>query len=349
MRLSICFLLAATGAGSAQSFAQSFTQQQIKLQIKADSSSYEIGDPAVITLTAEGRGNLSIEKPALQNFISGGELTGGRKPETRNSDGKTSITFRYIISRYDSGIVAIPSFPVRYRQGSDTTLMTAFTDSISVLFRTLVVDTAKDMKDIKAPVKIPLGWKTILMYVLIAMAVTAAVFYLYRYIRNRRRAEPQAAAAEAKLSPYESALMALGELERKQLWQNGKVKQYYTEVTDIIRNYFEEEYHINAPELTTDEFTDELKKNRFEEKLISLVSLFLTNADLVKFAKFEPSEILNSDMLKHAYEILEKSGRKNPEFYTVGSSGITSIGSSSSGSSSSGSSSDLRINNGAGR
>ena len=114
---------------------------------------------------------------------------------------------------------------------------------------------------------------------------------LILYLRSRKKTPEE---IEAAIPPYELALLRLKELDAKELWQKNKIKQYYVELTGIVRTYIERELHIPALESTTDELietvTDFNSSSTLDipEETITKLRRLLQDADLVKFAKFKP-------------------------------------------------------------
>ncbi len=110
-----------------------------------------------------------------------------------------------------------------------------------------------------------------------------------------------------KLPAHAIALNSLNSLQEKKLWQQGLIKEYHSEITEIIRKYFEERFNLPALELTTSEATQLLRQRKEAGPVLDITYDFLTNADMVKFAKFEPMASVNEEMMKQAYEIVNKT------------------------------------------
>ncbi|MCW8996874.1 MAG: hypothetical protein OQK77_13755, partial [Psychromonas sp.] len=98
-----------------------------------------------------------------------------------------------------------------------------------------------------------------------------------------------------------------------QLWQKGKVKEYHSNITGIIRGYFEERFNLPALELTTAEQMQQLRNVSAAGNILETTNQFLNNADLVKFAKFNPLPSVNDEMMKQAKDIVTKTIPKEPE------------------------------------
>ncbi len=107
--------------------------------------------------------------------------------------------------------------------------------------------------------------------------------------------------------PHVIAIYELRALEQEQLWQKGSIKEYHSRITEIIRRYFQDQFYLPALELTTSEVMQYLKQVRKAGVITETTYNFLSNADLVKFAKFKPMASINEEMMKQAIEIVEKT------------------------------------------
>jgi hypothetical protein len=114
------------------------------------------------------------------------------------------------------------------------------------------------------------------------------------------------------IPPHREALTALRVLEEKKLWQQGLVKQYYSEMTEIIRHFFERRWSIIALELTTDEILVQMKNIPDALTVWNELESFFRTADLVKFAKYQPSPAEHENEMRTAYEIVRNMVPKAP-------------------------------------
>ena len=128
--------------------------------------------------------------------------------------------------------------------------------------------------------------QTLLRYLGYAVAGALALcgaWFLFRWIRRRVRL--------VRMAPRERALLELKELLERHLPQHGKVKEFYVELTRIVRRYIERRYRVRAPEQTTEEFLHEATRHpSFTPDTLSRLTAFLTAADMVKFAGITVTE-----------------------------------------------------------
>ncbi|MFQ5753479.1 MAG: hypothetical protein ACE5HI_15930, partial [bacterium] len=96
-------------------------------------------------------------------------------------------------------------------------------------------------------------------------------------------------------------------LKDSSLLADGKAKEFYIQISDIIRRYIEGRYFIVALELTTFEVIEKLKYSDVTPEIVQLIQEFLEFCDLVKFAKYQPADEENSDMIDKAFEVVERS------------------------------------------
>ena len=281
--------------------------QGISVKAFTDSSDYQVGDYINLIIQVEHNKDVSISSPVISDSTSKIELIKQESPEIENHEGNLISTFRYIISKYDSGNVTIPPIPVLYKVKGNEELQTAFTNEVHFTVHTLQIQPGGQIKDVKAPIKIPLDWKEILLWVLIILIILGIAFYFYRRYKKKKMADTKRIRKVIEKPPHVIAIYELRALEQEQLWQKGSIKEYHSRITEIIRRYFQDQFYLPALELTTSEVMQYLKQVRRAGVITETTYNFLSNADLVKFAKFKPMASINEEMMKQAIEIVEKT------------------------------------------
>ncbi|MGA7838229.1 MAG: LPXTG cell wall anchor domain-containing protein, partial [Ignavibacteriaceae bacterium] len=261
--------------------------------------------------------NIKIIPPAIQDSLKDVDILKAGNMVYSEQTGKKTATLNFLLSKYDSADVTIPAIRVFYRTGKDTlsdkgidtsdvSLKSVLSNPVNFQVRLVKVDLKKDIKDVKDPEKIPLDLTEIILWVLAGLILLALGFYFYRKYRKKKSRKP-AIRKEVIIPPHIKALKALKSLEEEKLWQSGEVKQYHSEITEIIRIYFAARFGLQALELTTSETLGHLKGRKDADVIIGTTENFLTNADLVKFAKFSPLSSVNEEMMRQAVEIVEKT------------------------------------------
>ena len=275
IKLYLLFLLLATPV-----FAQ---QKQVQTSI--DTTKNKIGAEFKLTLKTNVDTLSKVVFPNVKNF-GALEVIQSYPIDTIKKNDRYELVKKYGLAQFDSGKYTIPS--VRILINSKAFL----SDSLRVEVANVEVDTLKqkmyDIKDI-APADNSIGdwWKWLLVLLIIAGLGALAYWYLKKHKEKKEE-------AEIYKTPIEKATNLLNTLEKKELWQRGEIKEYYSELTDIVRIYIEEAIEVPAMESTTSELIQALKiaslKKKMELSKETIDNLFtvLKQADLVKFAKSKP-------------------------------------------------------------
>ena len=291
---------------SSQSFAQSVTALA-----SVDSSNFLVGDYINYTLEVRTPKDIEITYPVITDSLDQVEIIKEYEPEVIESDDLKAIRFHYIISYYDSSEVNIPSIAVEYKIIGDTVTQVVFSNPVTFNVHTVEVSAEKGIEDVKPPITIPIDWKLVLLGILIGLVVSGVAYYLYRRYKKKKSEEPVEKKI-IKIPAHIKALTELDNLEKEQLWQKGLIKDYHSNITGIVRGYFEERFELPALELTTSESMSELRKVNDAEIIFETTNRFLNNADLVKFAKFIPLDSVNEEMMTQAKEIVNQTIPEEP-------------------------------------
>jgi flagellar basal body-associated protein FliL len=192
------------------------------------------------------------------------------------------------LTQFDSGRYVIP--PVKILIDKKPHL----SDPVSVEVASVKVDTLQQkMYDIKDISTVENGIGDWWIYLLIIVLIIGIGVFVYWYMKKHQKKKIE---EEVYKTPIEKATSLLNNLEKKELWQKGEVKEYYSELTDIARNYIEEAIQIPAMESTTSELIQALKTASAKKKMsltpetVENLERVLRQADLVKFAKSKPLE-----------------------------------------------------------
>jgi len=140
--------------------------------------------------------------------------------------------------------------------------------------------------------------------IILLLAILVIIGGILYYLWWRKRKKPEAIVPVIIIPPHQIALEELEKLRTKKLWQEGNIKPYYIELTDILRNYIEKRFLIHAMEQTTEEIMSQLRLTDISEiSKLTLVPV-LKLSDLVKFAKENPMGMENDEMLQRAIDFV---------------------------------------------
>jgi hypothetical protein len=276
-----------------------FAQQKPLVTAKIDTTSIRIGEQFEFKITVNDTANVII--PKLDKLV-GVEIVEDKKIDTL----KNQLIKRYILTSFDSGAYYIPQQQIFIRQ------RLYLTDSLLIKVATVAVDTTKQkMFPIKANQSEPYvfdDFKKYVWYGLLALVLIGLGIYFA--VKKKKEAEEEVFIPA--LPPYEEAIQKLHQLDEKLLWQNNQIKEYYSELTEIVRGFIERELKVPALESTTDElietltdFNDSTAISTTKETIKKLRDL-LRDADLVKFAKSKPMSEQIEFSRKEAEEVVNE-------------------------------------------
>jgi hypothetical protein len=230
-------------------------------------------------------------------------------------DQTITVTRKLLITSFDTGKVEIPSVPFHYQgpQGVDSVL----TPPMDLYVQTVAVDTTRDIFGIKAPFGAPLSWAEIWPWAAGFVALGLLVWALIYLLRRRKRKDMVLEPRKATEPAHVYALRELDRLKADRLWQNDRVKVYYTRLSEILRTYLWMRYGIKTLERTTDEIMSSLNDTELaQQEAYEMLSENLRFADLVKFARMQPAPTENEGALQQAYDFVHATkyvGEKEPE------------------------------------
>jgi len=285
--------------------------QTITVSVSTDTTDYLVGDYIHYNIEVVTHKNIQLLQPTFPDSLSQLELISVEEPVIIEDDKSKTINYGFILAGFDSISAAIPPVVIEYRSAEDTSYKRISSDSLTVNIHTVSISVAEEIKDVKSPITIPYDWKWLILWVALAVIVVIVGRYLYKKYKLKKSEEPIKKRV-VKIPAHIKALRALNNLEEKQLWQKGYVKEYHSQITEIIRTYFEERFNLAAMELTTTESMLQLSSIKEAENISELTFNFLTNADLVKFAKFQPLESVNNEMMTQANDIVQNTIPQEP-------------------------------------
>ena len=279
--------------------------QEVHLTAKTEIDTFRLG--SWIDVEVEGKCEATIDTiaPVVKDSIGLLEVV---KVERKG----TEPTWLIRLTTIDSGKVFLPPIEFDYKVKGDTGKHKAYTNSLMLNIAGVAIDPKGEIKDIKPPMSAPWLFEDILPYLIALIIAAALACGFYYYWRKKKRKRDLLADIKVIIPPHREALTALRVLEEKKLWQQGFVKQYYSEVTEIIRHFFERRWGIIALELTTDEILIQMKHIPDALKVWKEMESFFITADLVKFAKYEPSPAEHENEMRSAYEIVRMMVPKAP-------------------------------------
>lgn len=295
-------------------------QAQKRTSARATVSPAEIliGEQAILDLEVITPKDRSILFPVFADtLVTGIEVLKMLPADTIIEHEVMTIHQKYVITSFDSTLYHIPYIPVI--DGTDTIRSNSFGLKVtSPILPEQVLSHLAEMKeqktdsidfeklqltDISSNLKPPFVWQDYLQYLWIGLLIllVLALIGVGLYLALRKKNKGYFFKPQVILPPHTIALKALDKIKDEKIWQRGLEKQYYTEVTDVIREYIEKRFLLNAFEKTSDEILDAMKYQTEADSTIDNLTQVLKLADLVKFAKYKPLPNENDLSLVNAY------------------------------------------------
>lgn len=283
-----------------------FAQGDASVTSRIDAHQITVGDQVRLFLEVHNNNaNGKLQWAAIPDTFNNLEVIEKGKIDTVQQGGVTTYKQRLVITGFDSGVFKIPAFvfPVIPNSGNPYTVQS---DSFALSVSTVAVDTTKAFKPIKSIIYVKPSWLDYIWYIIGGVVlVVLGVFIAIYFMRNKKVAPPPPAGPVETLQDH--TLRLLAELDAKQLWQKKQVKEYYVELTDIVRNYIEARFNTPALELTTDELLYKAQIHRELQPYHGLLSDILHTADLAKFAKAQPLPHEHTDAMDKAKQFVNTS------------------------------------------
>ena len=285
--------------------------QNISVTAGTDSVNYLIGDYINYRLVVRSSPNLNVSVPQVADSVNQLELISEGEVIEREEEGEKILIYNYIYSVYDSADVVIPPAKITYGAAGQSFTGTAESNPVEISVHSLAIDPEGEIRDIKEPMRISLNWLLILWIALTILILLLVGYLLYKFFKQKKVEEiPER--KNTTLPVHVRTLSMLNDLEKKELWQNERVKEYHTEITFIIRDYFEKRFYFPALRVTSGDILVMMKRYISDKKVLYATEKFFENADLVKFAKYKPLPEVNEEMMKQAYFIVEKTTPEEP-------------------------------------
>jgi len=286
-----------------------FPQEKIAISSSVDKSRIKIGDIINYRVKVVHDKDIEVKMPGTGANLGGFEIRDYEELKPRKEDDTIISEAEYTISTFTTGDFIIPPVMVQYKEPEDTTYKELATRKIEITVESMKPSEEGDIRDIKAPVELPyIWWETWGKWAVLGLGillVAVSAFLVYQRKKQGKSIIPRK--APPPRPPHEIALEALDRVKKSDLLKNRKVKQYYTEISEIIRAYFEGRYYIPALERTSAEILEELSKIRIKEEVYEGIKNLLYTSDMVKFAKVIPKSETNQQILETAYSIVERT------------------------------------------
>ena len=280
--------------------------------IDLDSNVVLIGDHISLDITVMVPEKSQLQWHSLDSAYANIEILNQSSIDTVKLDGHITYHQKINLIPFDSGFYALE--PIEFPMLNDGEWDTIRSNALALKVETIPVDTTKAIMPIKPPIDIPWHWKDALPYAYGFLGFAALIGLIFWLLKRKRETPTENQKPVDNRLPHEIALEKLSGLEGAKLWQQRKIKDYYVNLTYILREYIENRFETDALESTTDEILASLKEVPVKATLKERLKNILNWADLVKFAKASPTDDLHTDAMKTVKRfVLKTANRKEVE------------------------------------
>ncbi|MBR1427277.1 MAG: hypothetical protein IJ581_07495 [Paludibacteraceae bacterium] len=282
----------------------------IIVSAQIDSATIMLGDQTDLHLQAVCLEGEQVSMPIYGNTLAPDIEIVDRTivDTTRLSDGRIQMDQYLTLTSFKDSLFYISPLP--FVSGSGDTI---WSNSLSLnVVQPFELDSMQDtLSDIKPIWRAPIWWWGIIRWILLALLLTGVgvgVYYLVTYLMKKESGAEASESSEPLRPAEEVALEKLEAIRATKIWQQGRVKEYHTELTDVVREYIARRFGVSSAEKTSDETLLEIKPLLTEQKeQYESLRRMLQLADLVKFAKWTTTADENEQSLQSAYTFVKET------------------------------------------
>lgn len=280
---------------------------------RIEPDSIMIGDRFTYIIEVEKDTAQEVAFPEFEADEKGGiELVVSHPVDTLSREGRRlRLRKRYTMAAFEEGRIAMGGAKVLYADKNIIDTLTSNDESILNVATFKIDSTSHAIFDIKPQKTMKFKLREISDYMLwgllVAVILAGAIYGLVRWLHSRGKSIKSLFTPAPPEPAHIVAIRALEELHNRKLWQNNLHKEYYSGLSDILRTYLSGRFGVGAMEMTTDEIMEAVRDVEMPTKCsVDLMSV-LRDADLAKFAKFEPDAEQNESAYSKAYYFVEET------------------------------------------
>ncbi|MEZ5358469.1 MAG: BatD family protein [Candidatus Zixiibacteriota bacterium] len=294
--LILCILVSAVAA------------ENIEITASVDKQTAYIGDPIEYTVTITYDSTLDLTPPAVGMNLGQFDVQDYKvRDEEKLDGGRRRQQLWFDIRTFTTGDYIIPPLPIEYMT-PDSTKQVIASDPIQITIKSVLAEgTPKDslvILTLKKQADIEGDWP--LWFKLTIAGAGLLIFAIFIWWWARRNARKEVEFFDPRPS-WEIAFADLAMLKNNDLISKGELKQFYFELTEIIRRYLGKKFEFESIDLTTSEIDEYFESIDFDREFQRELNSFLQRADLVKFAKYVPPAEQPDEDWQKAYELIDKS------------------------------------------
>lgn len=285
------------------------TYSQVTVEAKMDSSRIFIGQQVGVTIEVNANRGSDIQMPdydSLQYLIPGIEIVGASNVDSSflNEGKRVVVKRKYLLTSFDSALYYIPPFNVVVDgkgYASKSLALKVYTIDVD----TLHTDSVFGLKAEMAPPFDWAEWRQLIWLSVLVFVLTLVLLYVVIRLKDNKPIIKRIK-LKPRVVPHKVAMKKIEQIKEDKIWQKEDSKEYYTLLTDALRQYINDRYGFSAMEMTSYEIIQRLSSVNDEQSIRELKELFET-ADLVKFAKYNTLINENDRNLVSAIEYINQT------------------------------------------
>lgn len=285
----------------------------VVVSAQIDSTTLMIGDQTTLHLTATTNAGEQVGFPNLEQAL-GKDIAiveRGQTDTLQEKDGRITYKQDVVLTSFKDSLLYIE--PIPFTVNGDTVRSNSISLNVIMPFDKAAMDSTMAITDIKPVLKPKIWWWGIIRWILLGLLIAGlgvGGYFLYQWLKKRKHEKVEDINPELLRPCEEVALEKLDKIKQEKIWQAGEHKRYFSELTFVIREYIGRRYAIRSTEKTSDETLAAIKpvliaaeQKELYEKLRKMLQL----ADLVKFAKWQPTPDENEISLLSAYQFVRET------------------------------------------
>ncbi len=261
----------------------------VTLNSQVDRSRITIGGVVHYSVQVRHAPGIEVRWPALGSNLGAFEIRDYNEEKPREEKGQIIEEVRYTISTFDTGKFVIPPLQIGWVQPPDTVVRYLKSEPIEITVASLKPSLAGDIRGLKPQAVLPRDWRRVAMLAGAGVLLLALAGGAYWYLRRQKEGEGVLARREPPRPAHEVALEKLAQLEAENLPEQGLIKDHFSRLSEILREYLENRYFMPALESTTFEILEHFRSDGQLGGQLQPLEQVLNLCDLVKFAKYLPA------------------------------------------------------------
>jgi hypothetical protein len=279
-------------------------QQEAHLKTSVDATTITIGEVVTLQLEVRRPESLKLAFPQVGATLGEWVVRGTNRLPTKavNGGGAVSEVLALQLTIYKTGEFEIPKIQIEaVRPGGERSILTS--EPVKIKVGSVLTGNQDTLKDLKPQAEIAADYKPFLLFL---AALGSAAYLIYRLVqRLKRRRKALPAILQDRRTAEEIARQAIRQLLARKLIEQGYLKEFYLELSEIVKRFLGSKMGIPSLERTTEEFTEDLRQTAIQAGHYRMIRQFLDDCDLVKFAKYRPGAEEIQQIIARSSEIID--------------------------------------------